>query len=146
MECDKKNIESQMKHTNADTTREDCPAPTTLMHYNLQRLASIDPVRLLHIIEDYDNMVQRMDILERAQKVTTAVDGRRNSLEIGTPGKGGVLKHYNDPSVSAEENDRLLAEQARVFLNGGGTLPENFSPRIRAMAEAIEKSRSNGGA
>ena len=72
--------------------------------------------------------------LEQQLKFNSAADLRRNSVDIQTAAKGGNFKAYFDPGAPIEENDVLLAETARVFVNSGGVLPEGFSKRIELMA------------
>ena len=72
--------------------------------------------------------------LEQQLKFNSAADLRRNSVDIQTAAKGGNFKAYFDPGAPIEENDILLAETARVFVNSGGVLPEGFSKRIELMA------------
>lgn len=111
----------------------------------------MDPVEELLLIDDVKrhdealkNALGRIADLEREAAGRAAVDARRDSFEIGTPSKGGNLKHYYDPGAAPDENDRLLAEQARNFINGGGVLPEGFSPRIRALMDDVEKKMAGG--
>jgi len=93
------------------------------------------------ILEDYDRlskeveaMHREMDELRQQAKNASAADLRRNSVDIQTAAKGGNFKAYFDPGAPIEENDILLAETARVFVNSGGVLPEGFSKRIELMA------------
>ena len=72
--------------------------------------------------------------LEQQLKFNSAADLRRNSVDIQTAAKGGNFKGYFDPGAPVEENDVLLAETARNFINSGGVLPEGFSKRIELMA------------
>ena len=72
--------------------------------------------------------------LEQQLKFNSAADLRKNSVDIQTAAKGGNFKAYFDPGAPIEENDVLLAETARVFVNSGGVLPEGFSKRIELMA------------
>lgn len=111
----------------------------------------MDPVDELLLIDtvkrlDKENelLKARVKVLEEIDGAKVAIDARRDSFEIGTPSKGGNLKHYYDPGAAPDENDRLLAEQARNFINGGGTLPETFSPRIKAMLTATESLLAGG--
>lgn len=108
----------------------------------------IDEALLLQTVERLDKenelLKARVAVLEEMDEQRGAVDARRDSFEIGTPSKGGNLKHYYDPGAAPDENDRLLAEQARNFINGGGTLPETFSPRIKAMLTATESLLAGG--
>jgi hypothetical protein len=79
----------------------------------------------------------RLEAVEREQ---SAVMKRRDSIDIGTAGKGGNFKHYFDPGAPVEENDHLLAEAARNHVNAGGILPENFSKKIVAKMLLLEQS------
>lgn len=87
---------------------------------------------------------KRVAVLEAALRDRGDVDARRDSFEIGTPSKNGNFKHYYDPGTAPDENDRLLAEQARTFVNGGGVLPDGFSPRIRALMNKTEALMAGG--
>ena len=94
-----------------------------------------------YVCSTFDGLVRRVDELEMKNaelmeqiKHNSAADLRRNSVDIQTAAKGGNFKAYFDPGAPIEENDVLLAETARVFVNSGGVLPEGFSKRIELMA------------
>lgn len=61
-------------------------------------------------------------LLERVEKLERlALDNkRRDSVEIGTPAKGGALKCYFDAGGEPAENDRILAEAKRVLSEAQG--------------------------
>lgn len=61
-------------------------------------------------------------LLERVEKLERlALDNkRRDSVEIGTPAKGGALKIYIDAGGDPVENDRILAEGKRVLAEAQG--------------------------
>jgi hypothetical protein len=82
--------------------------------------------------------------LEAVERELSAAVLRRDSMDIGTAGKGGNFKHYLDPGASLEENDRLMAEEARNFVNGGGILPDLFSKRILAIAAQLDAQAARG--
>ena len=84
---------------------------------------------------EISDLKKRNEVLETI--VIEAVT-RKDSLDIQTAAKGGNFKHYLNPLASVHDNDMALAEEARNFINAGGTLPEGFSPRIRAFAELLE--------
>jgi hypothetical protein len=46
---------------------------------------------------------------------------RRDSVDIGTPSKGGNLKVYFDASAPSEENDRMIEEGRRMLSAAAGT-------------------------
>jgi len=48
---------------------------------------------------------------------------RRDSVDIGTPSKGGNLKVYFDANAPSEENDRMIEEGRRVLSAAAGTAP-----------------------
>ena len=97
--------------------------------------------QIAYVCADYDGLKKQVDeqgkMIEelRSQlKANSAADLRRNSVDIQTAAKGGNFKVYFDPGAPIEENDILLAETARVFVNSGGALPVGFSKRIELMA------------
>jgi len=108
----------------------------------VDELLLIDTVKRLD--EALTNALGRIADLEREAAARGEIDARRDSLDIQTAAKGGNFKHYLDPGAPADENDRLLAEEARNFINAGGVLPEGFSPRIKAMAAATESLLAGG--
>lgn len=61
-------------------------------------------------------------LLERVEKLEKlALDNkRRDSVEIGTPAKGGALKVYFDAGGDTAENDRILAEGKRILAEAQG--------------------------
>ena len=80
-------------------------------------------------------LMERVCQLEKAMADAKAIDARRSSIELGTPAKGGSIKLYIDPGASAEENDRLLAEEVRLYVNAGG-IGLAVDERIMKMAKA----------
>ena len=59
--------------------------------------------------------------LERAERELEQSVKRRDSVEIGTPAKGGALKLYLDALGDPTTNDIALAEMKRVLANANGT-------------------------
>ena len=53
--------------------------------------------------------------LEAAEKELSGSVKRRDSVEIGTPAKGGAMKIYFDASAPAADNDILVTEAKRVL-------------------------------
>lgn len=96
--------------------------------------------QLLMAVESLQKKQGELEAQLREITKAQAIDARRDSLDIQTAAKGGNFKHYLDPGATAHENDLLLAEEARNFVNSGGVLPENFSPRIKALIAEIERS------
>jgi len=46
---------------------------------------------------------------------------RRDSVEIGTPAKGGAMKAYVDGAGDSKDNDAIILELRRVLALAGGT-------------------------
>lgn len=63
---------------------------------------------------------QLLERLTKAEAELNASVKRRDSVEIGTPAKGGSCKIYFDASAPIAENDLLVAEARRVLLTAGG--------------------------
>jgi hypothetical protein len=61
----------------------------------------------------------RLEVIER--ELANAVK-RRDSVDIGTPAKGGNLKCYFDALGDPAENDHAIEEAKRVLAKAGGTL------------------------
>jgi hypothetical protein len=58
--------------------------------------------------------------LERAERELALSVKRRDSVEIGTPARGGSTKYYLDFAGAPEENDRIIAEGKRCLAQAGG--------------------------
>jgi len=58
--------------------------------------------------------------LGAAEKELAGSVKRRDSVDIGTPSKGGNLKAYFDAAGDPNENDRILAEARRMLCEAGG--------------------------
>jgi hypothetical protein len=66
-------------------------------------------------------LMEVMDRLEVIEKELSNAVKRRDSVEIGTAGKGGQLKVYFDSMGDPKANDAAVAEAKRVLLMAGGT-------------------------
>jgi hypothetical protein len=70
---------------------------------------------------------RRLEILER--EVANSVK-RRDSVEIGTPSKGGAIKVYLDGAGDPKANDMIVLELRRVLaLAGGVPQPKQEAPQ-----------------
>ena len=65
-----------------------------------------------------EHLIKRLDAVE--DELSRSIQ-RRDSISIGTEGKGGNLKCYFDATASAEENDRLMVEARRMLVQAGGS-------------------------
>ena len=70
------------------------------------------------LAQEWPMVIERLGALER--EIANAVK-RRDSVEIGTAGKGGQLKVYFDSMGDPKANDAAVAEAKRVLLMAGGT-------------------------
>ena len=59
----------------------------------------------------------RLEVLEH--EIANSVK-RRDSIELGTAGKGGQLKCYLDFTGSAEDNEKIIKEAQRLLKIAGG--------------------------
>ena len=77
---------------------------------------------LLTTVEHQEGaLMEIMDRLEAMEKELSNAVKRRDSVEIGTAGKGGQLKVYFDSMGDPKANDAAVAEAKRVLLMAGGT-------------------------
>jgi hypothetical protein len=85
-------------------------------------MAAMDQEYIALMIEEHNRQIG--ELLERvtaAEQELAATVKRRDSVEIGTPAKGGALKLYFDAGAPAAENEALMVEAKRVLGLGGGS-------------------------
>lgn len=95
---------------------------------NATATASFDLTWLIQAVEELEQArahdAARLEALER--EVASSVK-RRDSIEIGTAGKGGAMKAYLDGAGDPRDNDKIVLELRRVLSLVGGT-PAPFDP------------------
>ena len=84
-------------------------------------MANVEEYQITYVCGDYDKLVKRVEELEARLKITTEVDARRSSIEVGTPAKGGAVKVYLDPFGDKAKNDEAVLEAIRLLKLAGGS-------------------------
>lgn len=110
-------------------------------------LLAENPAQVLYIVQDYDRLSQRVEELERRVRDTAAVDARRSSIDLSAKAGSFGFKHYYDPTLPAELNDRYLAETCRLYHHTHGIWPDGCTDHIIRLAGKIDAEIiANGGA
>lgn len=79
------------------------------------------------LMQTVTELTERVNFLEtRLNEAEIELDAtvkRRDSIEIGTAGKGGQLKIYFNALGDRVTNDGALIESQRLLILAGGTIP-----------------------
>jgi hypothetical protein len=83
---------------------------------------SADMAWLLTTVEANERTLRELLLrLETVENELANAVRRRDSVEIGTAGKGGGMKVYFDALGCPDDNDRAVEEARRVLTKAGGT-------------------------